>query len=89
MPTLQLDFERCLLSLGFQVWMLTCLCQAFVNQRPVALSLVPGLIYHAIASGVIGAVWYRGWLARIAFGMVLLEFGLILVRREWDRTTRI
>ncbi|MBE9191603.1 YwiC-like family protein [Gloeocapsopsis crepidinum LEGE 06123] len=61
-------------------------------RKPKTASLVPGVIYHAIASVIVGVLWYIGWLtpiAAIAFGIVLLKFGLILVRREWYRTTRI
>ncbi|AFZ33075.1 hypothetical protein Glo7428_4640 [Gloeocapsa sp. PCC 7428] len=61
-------------------------------RKPKTASLVPGLIYHAIASVVVGVLWYIGWLtliAAIAFGIVLLKLGLILVRQDWYRTTRI
>jgi hypothetical protein len=61
-------------------------------RKPKTESLVPGLIYHAIAPCLIGVLWYCGWLApitAIAFGVVLLKFGLILGQREWYLTTRI
>lgn len=55
-------------------------------------SLVPSLIYHAIASFIILGLWFCGWLTAItalAFGVVILKFGLILGLREWYQTTRI
>jgi hypothetical protein len=61
-------------------------------RKPQTTSLVPGLIYHAIASLAIVGLWYCGWLAPItalAFGVVLLKFGFILGLQEWYRTTRI
>lgn len=61
-------------------------------RKPKTASLMPGLIYHAIASGLIGGLWYVGWLASIpalSFGVVLLKFGWILMRRDWYRTAPI
>jgi hypothetical protein len=61
-------------------------------RKPKTESLLPGLVYHAIASLVIGGLWYWGWLAPItalAFGVVLLKFGFIVGRREWYQTTQI
>lgn len=55
-------------------------------------SLIPSLIYHAIASCVIAGLWYYDWLnafSALAFGVVILKFGLILGLREWYQTTRI
>jgi hypothetical protein len=59
-------------------------------RKPKTASLFPGLVYHAIASAIIGVLCYGGWLmpiAAIAFGVVLLKFGLILGQREWYQTT--
>ncbi|HBE57971.1 MAG TPA: hypothetical protein DEG17_22405 [Cyanobacteria bacterium UBA11149] len=61
-------------------------------RKPKTASLMPGLIYHAIASGIIGIVCYCGWLApsvAIAFGVALLKFGSILVWLKWYQTTPI
>ncbi|CAN1211139.1 YwiC-like protein [Tumidithrix helvetica PCC 7403] len=61
-------------------------------RKPKTASLIPGMIYHAIASLTILGLWLSGWLAAIpalAFGVVLLKFGLILGRLEWYQTTRI
>jgi hypothetical protein len=55
-------------------------------------SLVPGLIYHAIASLGIVSLCYCGGLATftaLAFGVVLLKFGFILWRQEWYQITQI
>lgn len=61
-------------------------------RKPKTASVVPGLMYHAIASGIVGMLWYIGWLASVpalAFGVVLLKFGWILLRREWYRAAPI
>ena len=61
-------------------------------RKPKTASVVPGLMYHAIASGIVGTLWYVGWLASVpalAFGVVLLKFGWILLRREWYRAAPI
>ncbi|WP_271252562.1 YwiC-like family protein [Pseudanabaena sp. Chao 1811] len=61
-------------------------------RKPKTASLMPSLIYHAIASFVIAGLWYYDWLnafSALAFGVALLKFGLILGLREWYQTTRI
>jgi hypothetical protein len=61
-------------------------------RKPKTASVIPGLIYHGVASLVIGTLWYGGWLAPItalAFSIGLFKFGFILLRREWYRTTKI
>lgn len=61
-------------------------------RKPRTASLAPGLIYHAIATGIITGLWYMGWLAPISamgFGVALLKWGLILIRQDWYRTTPI
>ncbi len=61
-------------------------------RKPRTASLVPGLIYHAIATGTITGLWYMGWLAPISamgFGVALLKLGLILAWQDWYRTTPI
>jgi hypothetical protein len=61
-------------------------------RKPRTASLVPGLIYHAIATGIISGLWYMGWLTPISamgFGVALLKLGLILALQDWYRTTPI
>ncbi|MCU0543966.1 MAG: YwiC-like family protein [Oscillatoriaceae cyanobacterium Prado104] len=61
-------------------------------RKPKTASLIPGLIYHAIAAGIVAGLWYAGWLlptAAIGFGTVLLKFGAIAVLREWYCSTAI
>ncbi|MBD2328440.1 YwiC-like family protein [Alkalinema sp. FACHB-956] len=61
-------------------------------RKPRTASLVPGLIYHAISTGIIIGLWFIGWLApitAIGFGVALLKLGLILIGQDWYRTTPI
>ncbi|MGP1387240.1 MAG: YwiC-like family protein [Thainema sp.] len=61
-------------------------------RKPKTQSVLPGLIYHSIASLLVAGLWYSGGLAAIpalAFGVVLCKFGVILGRRTWYQTTRI
>jgi uncharacterized membrane protein YjjP (DUF1212 family) len=61
-------------------------------RKPRTRSVWPGVGYHAIATLLIALLWYTGWLPTIpalAFGIVLLKFGFILLRRTWYQTTRI
>ncbi|PLZ94111.1 YwiC-like family protein [Fischerella thermalis] len=61
-------------------------------RKPKPPSLAIGLAYHGVAVLIIAALWFVGWLPRlaaIAFGVVLLKFGFILWRREWYQTTVI
>jgi hypothetical protein len=61
-------------------------------RKPKTQSLVPGLVYHGIATLIVLGLWYVGWLtglAAIAFGVVVLKFGFILWKLEWYKTTAI
>lgn len=61
-------------------------------RKPKTQSLVPGLVYHGIATLIIFGLWYGEWLtalAAIAFAVVLLKFGLILWQLKWYKTTAI
>lgn len=61
-------------------------------RKPKTESWMPGLVYHAIASFIVLALWYSGWLGTLtalALGVALFKFGLILLGREWYRTTQI
>ena len=55
-------------------------------------SIIPGLIFHTVATAIVLALWFVGWLSPItasAFGVVLLKFMLILGRKHWYCTTQI
>jgi YwiC-like protein len=59
------------------------------SKTPSSLS---SIVYHAIATLAIFGLWYSGWLtliAAIAFGVVLLKFGLILWQLKWYKATPI
>jgi hypothetical protein len=61
-------------------------------RKPKTASLLPGLIYHAIATPIIIGLWYIGWLAplpALGFGVALLKLGLILAWQDWYCTTPI
>jgi hypothetical protein len=55
-------------------------------------SPVAGMVYHAIATLIIAALYYLGWLSLVttlAFGLALLKFGIIALNQEWYRTAKI
>ena len=55
-------------------------------------SIVPGIIFHGIASAIVLALWLTGWLAPFtasAFGVALVKFALILWQKNWYCTTQI
>jgi len=61
-------------------------------RKPKTSSIVPGVVYHAIAIFIITPLYYFGWLplmAALAFGLALLKFGLIALNQEWYRTAKI
>lgn len=61
-------------------------------RKPKTASLIPGWIYHAIATGIIIGLWTIGWLAPISamgFGVALLKWALVVARQNWYRTTPI
>ena len=61
-------------------------------RKPKTSSIIPGVVYHAIATLIIAALYYFGWLPLIAalgFGLALLKFGLIAWNQEWYRTAKI
>jgi hypothetical protein len=50
------------------------------------------VVYHAIATLIIAALYYLGWLSLVtalAFGLALLKFGIIALNQEWYRTAKI
>jgi hypothetical protein len=55
-------------------------------------SPIRGIMYHAIATLIIAALYYFGWLSLVtalAFGLALLKFSLIALNQEWYCTTKI
>jgi hypothetical protein len=61
-------------------------------RKPKTSSIVPGVVYHAIATLIVAVLYYLGWLPLItalAFGLALLKFGLIALNQEWYRTVKI
>jgi hypothetical protein len=55
-------------------------------------SIVPGVVYHAIATLILVNLWFLGWLSlftALAFSVALLKFVLILWQRQWYCTTKI
>ncbi|MEM9090115.1 MAG: YwiC-like family protein [Cyanobacteria bacterium P01_F01_bin.53] len=55
-------------------------------------SVVPGLIFHLLATGTVALLWQIHWLLPItaaAFGVALLKFGLILWQKDWYCHTKI
>lgn len=55
-------------------------------------SIVPGLISHGVAAGLVLTLWQVHWLSPItaaAFSMALLKFGLIALRLDWYRHAKI
>ncbi len=61
-------------------------------RKPKTSSPVPGMVYHAIATLIIAALYYLNWISLVtalAFGLALLKFGLISLNQEWYRTAKI
>ncbi|MBD1909824.1 MULTISPECIES: YwiC-like family protein [unclassified Leptolyngbya] len=55
-------------------------------------SVMPSLVYHAIATLAVTGLWSIGWLSPItalSFGVVLLKYGIIFFKRDWYCTTNI
>lgn len=55
-------------------------------------SWLDGVVYHVLASLIIGGLCWLGWLsplAAIAFSIAVLKFGLIAWQLNWYRTTAI
>jgi hypothetical protein len=61
-------------------------------RKPKTTSLIPGLLYHAIATLIVAALYWFGilpLLAALAFAVVLLKFGLIVIQQQWYCTAPI
>lgn len=55
-------------------------------------SIVPSVLYHAIAALLIFMLWLLGWLSAVtiaAFGIALGKLAIVLIRQDWYRTTAI
>jgi hypothetical protein len=55
-------------------------------------SVLSGIVFHAIAAVLILTLWQIHWLSlpmAAAFGIALLKFGLILLRKDWYCNTKI
>lgn len=55
-------------------------------------SIVSGLIFHTVATGIVVALWQLHWLAPITaavIGVANLKFGLILWQKDWYCNTKI
>ena len=49
-------------------------------------SIIPGIIFHGVATAIVVILWLTGWLLPItasAFGVALVKFVLILGRKNW------
>jgi hypothetical protein len=61
-------------------------------RKPKTSSIVPGVVYHAIATLIIATLYYFDWLSlftALAFGLALLKFDLIALYQKWYRTAKI
>jgi hypothetical protein len=61
-------------------------------RKPKTSSPVPGMVYHALATLMIAALYYLSWISLVtalAFGLALLKFGLISLNQQWYRTAKI
>ncbi len=49
-------------------------------------SIIPGVIFHGIGSGIVLALWGIGWLSpmsALAFAVAIVKFLVILWKKEW------
>jgi hypothetical protein len=61
-------------------------------RKPKTSSIVPGVVYHAIATLIVATLYYLGWLpvmAALGFGLALLKFSIIALYQKWYRTAKI
>ena len=55
-------------------------------------SIVPGIIYHAIATGIVATLYWLNYLppmAALALGIALLKFALVAWQKQWYSTVKI
>lgn len=61
-------------------------------RKPKTSSLIPAVVYHAISTVIVFALYWLGSLppvAALAFGVALLKFALIVSNQQWYRTAKI
>lgn len=61
-------------------------------RKPKTSSLIPAVVYHAIATIIIFALYWFNLLSpatALAFGVALLKFGIIASNQEWYRNVKI
>jgi hypothetical protein len=61
-------------------------------RKPRTSSLVPGMVYHALATVTVVALYWLGWLSPVtalAFGVALLKFGIVASNQQWYRSAKI
>ena len=61
-------------------------------QKIKTSSLVPRVVFHAVATGIVALIWQVHWLSPItaaAFGVVLIKFGGIVWQKDWYCHTKI
>jgi hypothetical protein len=61
-------------------------------RKPQTSSLVPGIIYHAIATAIVAVLYWLGWLppvAALAFVIAPLKFGIAAWNQQWYRYAKI
>lgn len=55
-------------------------------------SLIPAVVYHAIATSIVVVLYWLGWLSPVTalvFSLALLKFGIIALNQQWYRTAKI
>jgi hypothetical protein len=55
-------------------------------------SVMPGIVYHAVATLIIFACYWLGWLSPVpalAFGLALLKFAIIALNQQWYCNAKI
>lgn len=61
-------------------------------RKPKTSSIVPGVVYHAIATLLVALLYYLDWLpvmAALGFGLALLKFSLIDLYQKWYHSAKI
>ena len=61
-------------------------------RKKKASSIVPGLVFHCLAAGIISLLWFVHWLspiAAMAFVIALVKFGMILWQKDWYHQAKI
>lgn len=61
-------------------------------RKPKTSSLVPGIIYQAIAIGTVATLYWLNYLpliAALAWGIALLKFALVAWQKQWYSTIKI